>query len=347
MKINETLAKEIAKKVMNVIPYNVNIMNDIGVIIASGDQNRINTSHQGAKVAIKEAKMISIYKSNDFEKPGVNIPINFRDRIIGVIGISGNPEVVSPLGAIVKVTAELLINQEYLFKERRFKEQMVEEFLYQWAFRLNKYDTSFINSGDSLGIDVNIPRKAIIIKGKMTKEFNYLLENEFKIRFNSENILYLVVNEKSFLNRIKQSIDSADLKVGIGNPSNIIAESVKEAQKAIEICEKLQVKEKYCIYNDLKYIDIVTNAYSDHEDIADNFISLDKTIKGNELIETLRSYIENDGDINAITKELHIHRNSLTYRLQKIETATSKNPKNLKDLFQLYIGYMVYKMKTQ
>jgi carbohydrate diacid regulator len=66
---------------------------------------------------------------------------------------------------------------------------------------------------------------------------------------------------------------------------------------------------------------------------------------GQELIETLLSYIKNNGDMNVISKELHIHRNSLAYRLQRIEIVTNKNPKKFTDLFQLYTGYVIYKMK--
>jgi carbohydrate diacid regulator len=40
MKINKVLAQEIADKVMTVIPYNVNIMDETGMIIGSGDAYR-------------------------------------------------------------------------------------------------------------------------------------------------------------------------------------------------------------------------------------------------------------------------------------------------------------------
>ncbi|WP_420490189.1 helix-turn-helix domain-containing protein [Neobacillus drentensis] len=55
--------------------------------------------------------------------------------------------------------------------------------------------------------------------------------------------------------------------------------------------------------------------------------------------------MENSGDMNAISAELHIHRNSLAYRLQKIELLTNKNPKNFIDLFQLFTGYVLHKIK--
>lgn len=46
--LSRELAQNISKKMMEVIPYNVNIMNEKGVIIGSGDKNRIGNIHKGA-----------------------------------------------------------------------------------------------------------------------------------------------------------------------------------------------------------------------------------------------------------------------------------------------------------
>ena len=46
--IDSKIAQDIVNRVMKVIPYNVNIMNQEGVIIASGDRSRLNKIHRGA-----------------------------------------------------------------------------------------------------------------------------------------------------------------------------------------------------------------------------------------------------------------------------------------------------------
>ncbi|MFL6516628.1 MAG: CdaR family transcriptional regulator, partial [Bacillus sp. (in: firmicutes)] len=191
MKINNELAQEIANKVMNVLPYNVNIMDDIGLIIGSGDPERIGSFHHGAVAAIEQGKHVSIYNSDGAAKPGVNIPIHFRNKIIGVIGISGDPAIVEPFAELVRVTAELLINQEFLFTERRIKEQMKEEFMYHWIFRVDEYDEAFINSGEAVGINLKLARKAVIVKGNSLKE-PFLLDQEYSFRLSQNTILFIV-----------------------------------------------------------------------------------------------------------------------------------------------------------
>lgn len=345
MNINKVLAQEIANKVMQVIPYNVNIMDDIGRIIGSGDPGRIDNYHQGAQLAIEQESLVSIYHSEGGTKPGVNIPIHFRNRIIGVIGISGDPDIVSPFAELVRVTAELLLNQEFLFRERRIKEQMKEEFLYHWIFRNEDYDKSFINNGEVLGIDISIKRKAVIVKSKMNKLIP-LHDQEFMFRLNPNVILYIVPIPSEVVKRIEKGLVNSEFKIGIGEPYTNVAKSVHEAKRAIEIVEKLGMNQIHCYYKDLKFIDYLTNKDPSLNDMNKFYEELEENSKGRELIETLISYITNSGDMNAISKELHIHRNSLAYRLQKIEILTNKNPKKFTDLFELFTGYVLYKMKT-
>lgn len=124
--LTEEFAQNIVDKMMGVVPYNVNIMDNEGVIIGSGDKSRIGKLHEGAVKAINEDKLIAIYENIGEAKPGVNMPIYFNNTIMGVIGISGNLVLVEAFASIVKVAAELLINQEYIYNEKRVRERKKE-----------------------------------------------------------------------------------------------------------------------------------------------------------------------------------------------------------------------------
>lgn len=345
LKIHKVLAQEIADKVMKVIPYNVNIMDEVGTIIGSGEANRIGTFHEGALSAINLGKIVSVYESDTSSKPGVNIPIHFKKDIIGVIGISGEPKIVEPFAELVRVTAELLIDQEFLFRERRIQEQMKEEFLYQWIFRLEPYDDAFINSGEAIGINLKLERKAIIVKGETKKE-PYLRDQEFTFKLNKSTLLLIVPNDSDILKRLESTITQNSTRIGIGDSSTHVAKSVHEAKRAIDIADKLEFPSTFCYYQELKFIDYLTNKDTSLGEISHFFQELEANPKGQELVETLLCYINNSGDMNAISKELHIHRNSLAYRLQRLEILTNKNPKKFTDLFQLFTGYVLYKMQS-
>ena len=53
MKLSVSLSQSIVDRMMKQIPYNINMMNEHGVIIASGDPNRIGSRHIGAVSAIE------------------------------------------------------------------------------------------------------------------------------------------------------------------------------------------------------------------------------------------------------------------------------------------------------
>ncbi|MCJ7789249.1 MAG: hypothetical protein MUP69_03540, partial [Candidatus Atribacteria bacterium] len=50
-------------------------------------------------------------------KPGINLPIEYNNKIIGVVGITGEPNEVTPFGEVIKMTVEMMLQQEFLLKE--------------------------------------------------------------------------------------------------------------------------------------------------------------------------------------------------------------------------------------
>lgn len=72
MKLSKAIAPKIVLEMMNVIPYNINVMDENGIIICSGDNERIGNIHEGAKKAIDSKHIIEVYEDNEKMKPGVN-----------------------------------------------------------------------------------------------------------------------------------------------------------------------------------------------------------------------------------------------------------------------------------
>ncbi|MGF0056580.1 sugar diacid recognition domain-containing protein [Limosilactobacillus reuteri] len=101
MELKPKLAQSIVDHMMTQIPYNINIMNKKGYIIASGNKSRINTLHVGAVDAIKQRKTLPMDQQyGNHGQPGVNMPLKFKNEIIGVVGITG---VQYPLGLTLEI----------------------------------------------------------------------------------------------------------------------------------------------------------------------------------------------------------------------------------------------------
>lgn len=59
--------------------------------------------------------------------------------------------------------------------------------------------------------------------------------------------------------------------------------------------------------------------------------------------EMILSFAWNNGSINATSKELYIHKNTLQYRLKKVHDVTGYDPRKLRDFTILYLAILLLK----
>lgn len=62
-------------------------------------------------------------------------------------------------------------------------------------------------------------------------------------------------------------------------------------------------------------------------------------MKDEILFETLKVWIENNMSNQKASEQLYIHKNTIQYRLKKIEELTNLKLNQLHDLVLLYVGY--------
>lgn len=350
--LSKQLAQKIVDKMMGVIPYNVIITDEQGVIIGSGDKERMYKVHSGAQKALRLGKMIEVYDdaSSLAVKKGVNSPIFSEGNIVGVIGIAGNPKVVKEFSQLVSVTAELLINQEHSLNQRKIKEEQIEKFLYELSYKTEEYSEAFLERGLSLGIDLNISYIPVVIgfnelsSKKVENAFKHFLEkDEYVLLLNTNTIVVFMNSDRPTIKRIKRCLDLElynGIDIGLGLQEHIISNSVKQAITALNIGKKLESSKNIFLYKDLRFISMLAKFKDDYK--FNNVIEkLKEEGKQADLLETLAAYVYNNGEVNSTSEKLHIHRNTLNYRFEKIQDITGKNPRNVIELFELFTAYVV------
>lgn len=351
--LSKELAQNITNKMMEVIPYNVNIINEKGIIIGSGDISRVGILHKSALNAIRNKKTVEVFEDCQDAKAGVNIPIFFREKIVGVIGITGQPSIVSPFARIVSKTAQLLITQEYTLNQYLVKQKLIEEFIYEWLNSAEKYTEEFIQRAISLEIDLTIKRFVIVLQydNSKIKEINKFIEKnlkeeEYSINISVNKIALLLTNDRrnnSTMSKVQNTLEELSIKIGIGKTHNIIMNSLVEAVNALNIGSKLYEDKNLYIYEEIKFfhkMSLLTNMNYERK-IIDDIL---KETMGNELLNTFLIYMKNNGERVRTANEIHIHRNTLNYRLEKIEEITGLKFNNYLDLFQLITSYIGHKL---
>jgi carbohydrate diacid regulator len=351
--LTEQLAQTIVERSMVAIPYNINVMNAEGVIIASGDIKRVGQLHQGALKAIHLNGLFEVRHMTMADKPGVNVPIKYQDEIVGVIGISGEPDTVRSLGHVLKVIAELIIEQQYVIKNDLHANIEFENFLLEWCSTAREhYTEDFRRRAEERGVNLEAHRTAAVIELSQANPpppetfASYIREGEYAFGYKG-NILMLFQNTQGLDARLERIAGhfEAVLTIGIGEKTSDVANSVKKAQKAISIAKRCGLEKRLVYFRECIIFDMISN-YPEQDTLREVVTNLERKFGSDELFQTLTAFFKYNGDVKLITEELHIHRNTLSYRLKKIEEFSGKDIKVFEDLFYLYVASMVSGLKA-
>ncbi|MDS0525721.1 helix-turn-helix domain-containing protein [Clostridium sp. SHJSY1] len=339
MKLSRAIAQKIVSEMMDVIPYNINVMDENGVIIGSGDRNRVGNIHEGAIKAIGNQAINEVYEEEGRMKLGVNEPIIINGEIIGVIGITGHPRDVRRFSKLVRVTAVLLIEQAKINEETQSLRLNRQKFYHELAHRKIEYDDEFYQRAKSYGMNLTKKIQAVLIKGNINSESFKKLFNKYShyCEFDNSKAVFFTTNSISNSDLLKTIEKSEDInKISLGGENNIAAISLENAEMAMNVGMKIKPSKSIYSYGELK--SFINLSCKDKSYVISLISNLDKAGNRLELIQTMQTYIEENGDISLVSNKLNIHRNTLNYRLERIKQLTGKNPKVLLDLFELLCG---------
>ena len=368
MELSKTDAREIVKEISTLLNKKLNIMNNKGIIIASSDEKRINTFHEGAyKIINEHLKELSVFETDLDLKgtyPGLNFPIEINDEIVGVVGIIGNTDETRAFGNIVKKMTEILLEGKVREEEKRNKEKVRNYFLVDWISSPNTiFNTQLIQRGLDLNIDIQKQRRIICIEISLLDK-NILLNLEKKIinrlySFNQSNLIFkestfiVLATELTDKEKINKQLikiiemskeENAKIFIGISNETKNfydIHSLYLNAKHALKIQRSKNIS-GYSYFSDL-YMDLI---YEQIPSKTKNLI-LNKVFANYnkeslpKIINILKTYYDTNCSINKASNLLNMHSNTLQYHLTKIKETTSLNPRDVKDsmIFQLAIEF--------
>lgn len=58
--LDHDLAQDIVDRAMAILPCNVNVMDSQGLILGSGEPERINTRHEGAQLVLANGRIVEL-----------------------------------------------------------------------------------------------------------------------------------------------------------------------------------------------------------------------------------------------------------------------------------------------
>lgn len=357
----------------------LNVMNPNGIIIASTDQERIGTFHEGAKKIVDEhLDKLLIRKRGEYigSIPGINYPLTVEGETIGVIGVTGSDEETLTYGKIIKRMTELLV-QENLRKEKEETEETIRQrYLNEWiSDGTRQNDRAFVEKGMQLGIDVTKPKRImaldIYIPGEeqtirdlqtydaaarylqqlstIRKDGIFFAATSFFVYLtdlcDDEAMLETARNLKEMLEmkfpvRLAAGIDEAPEE---GHWSAPVSE--RKAYRALQACLRMHRKD-IRLYSGIT-MEILTSELS--ENVKEEFLrKIFGRMSPEEIKEAFRIldvYYQVEGSIGKAADLLYIHKNTLQKKLIRIARETGYDPRSIRYSSLFYVaGYLYHDM---
>lgn len=352
--ITREIAEMLVKETSKVMNLNINIMDEEGVIIATGDPSRLDSIHEGALEVVKTGKELEITSENQGQlrgtQQGTNLPIHFHGEVVGVIGITGEPHIIGDRGGLVKMMAELMIKQAYMASQtewrQKTKETIIEELLKEkpntinierWLSLLNmKLTGPFVVSLIEIN-DYSLSSHLLI---KNTEEV--VEKGEVLAGFVHGNKLLLLLTgvthegAKKKLTSLCKEFEKMKIHVRLAfSPLIHQLPNINQGYHECEVALAISKPEQKII----SYTDIEPKALVHQIDpkLAKQFSERILESKGDLInhLETLQAFFDSNLNIKEAAKKLYIHRNTLIYRLNKIKTESGFDPQNFHDAFLL------------
>lgn len=352
--IDHNLAEQIVYAVKEICGYNINFIDNTGIVYASTDQARVGSFHEiGREVALQKQK-IEVYVDDSYTgtKKGINIPIFYDEEVVSIIGISGDPERVRKYGYLAERITNLLIQEKNLQKTSLDEREQIHFLL------------TSLTQGNNLGSET--------IK-HMLKEHNLALHSSFRVvlfHLNSQdpdiNVAFFEQEIKNYFGKetlplltynypndyvalinphlfqelgaaFKQFADmyQGKLRLAVGNRCLLLQcnESYRTARIALATTN---YQENYCDFSDL-LLEILFAKLSDKQKALYRNKVLGHELKPEEL-HVLQVYFQCDMSLQKTAERLYIHKNTLQYQLKNIEKKTGHDPRKFREAALLYLA---------
>jgi len=361
MKISPPLAQEIVDKLKATLLHKVNFMDMDGLIIASSDQNRINTFHEGAARVIKTKKALFIDYDEQYKgtKKGINMPIYFENSMIGVIGLTGGRE-VEKYTQILKAMTEILVKEAYLNAislQKREKQRLIIESLL--------FHTTHLFQGELFGLDLNSPYRVIVGSSHQPMEQKtgallsllesfFLQQHDAFFTISQSRIILLLPHQTpdallkeiqaTVFTRYKLQLNFGVGLVGIGQKS--IKHSFETAKQALNWLQAIEVTQHISYFETLNLGMLLCNIPADIKQLFLTRVLANVPEKELEdMQQMLAIFSKHNGSISRCADELFIHKNTVQYKLNKIKTLTGYDPRNYQDFAVLHLAFRLLDMK--
>ncbi len=350
MFLKKDTATKIIEEISMILDYDINMMDEKGAILASTDPSRVGMFHEGAfRIIHNQLAELPVYEDDEYQgcRKGINLPIFLKDKIIGVIGVTGEVSEVMKYGKVLKKMTEILVLDLFSYHRKSQEEQDQLFFMNEWVNKdPSAFDSYFHNKLHAYGFAEKAPYTAALITPPSLLDEMDGFQKQCRCLYGQNGNLGLMIFSAESLELIVRSIRKA--QTTCGNPSFLctvgalqqdytgVKRSYEQAQKLMALKSGHQGLFCYesCI-GELIFHDV---ALTHREILTNQLLSSFSDEERLEFAAFMAVYVKNNGSVSQIAKELFIHKNTVQYKINKIWQRTGRDPRVIEDAVLLMMA---------
>ena len=353
--IDVALAEKFVKRSANYTQYNINVMDEKGIIIASSSPERVGSFHEVAYQIIQADKdVVEVVSADHFQggRTGINMALFLQRQKIGVLGITGDPEEIREIARLLRMSLETML--EYEAQKKKFYQQQspftrfIDALLYQDEADEEGELTAVSRQ---MGYNPSVKRVPILIVTDHPEDSETILE---KIRrqalTGTQDICAVTRSNDIIIFQALTDVAFGDYKYSV----NALLDPLAALLAGMEISGRFYVgtlQDKYRYYqNSFKHCRWLKRHVDDgkqpvlffYDHIGDYMRSIASGFELNRIFETICAEMSdsqkdsavdlvdalsrNNYNLNDSSRELFIHKNTLIFRFNKIKDLFNVNP---------------------
>lgn len=353
--IETAMARKFIEQITQYTDYNINIMNEQGVIIASRDPARVGTFHEVAYYIVTTSEDMVVTSSGDDYpgvKPGINMVINIDGRREGVVGITGNPDEIRPVALITKMAIEAMLKYEKQQAEIQSRKTRKERFVTLLTHEEFSDPKLLRDMAQKLNYSESIVRIPILCRLDDVEAAPFLEMIKLGARHSKEDISFVldenhIIIYKSMPESTGQmfSVYKYIIAEYLGNALQWMRREEKNCKFYIGSFQG-SFSQYYYAYMHCKWLEenvVTTSAAAFFYDYSGKYLR--KIMPMNELqrmfniyekqmskeflhiyIEIVGALIQSNYNLVSAAKLLFMHKNTLVYRYNKIKDVMNVDP---------------------
>ncbi len=279
---------------------------------------------------------------------GTAAPLRYHNSRIGALVLPDSAPDSGKLASILSSAAEMMYEELLSSRSLHSQNQERDQFLFEWLHMQPPYNSTFQKRGERFGIDISGTR-TILVTDPDTPEYAFLSPmlhkllspDDFMVSLSQTSELILIREQDDFEKRLHRILSLfSTLPSGLCRGQSCLNAGYQTALECLNLGRLLFSDRKCFDYDFMKTA--LALSHLDLPGLETDFLILKEKGSNAELAETVIAWIRCNGDIQKLSKELHLHRNSIPYRIRRIRELCGKDLNNVYDQMALYASYIRY-----